>query len=163
GLLPFRAGETAELRRQVREDEPQPPRQLARDLPPELERICLKALAKRIQDRYTTAADFADELRIVLARSASQMGAPPEPRREVPAAADGLTPPSQHGETSVSQGGSGSAASSVHRARAAERRQVTILSCGCAAFESEEYLERLDDEDKVEVLRAFQQTCDAAI
>src|SRR5262249_42077654 len=66
GLLPFRAGETAELRRQGREDDPQPPRQLARDLPPELERICLKALAKRIQDRYTTAADFADELRIVL-------------------------------------------------------------------------------------------------
>src|SRR5262249_56592896 len=53
GLLPFRAREVAELRRQVREDEPQPPRQLARDLPPELERICLKALAKRIQDRYT--------------------------------------------------------------------------------------------------------------
>ncbi len=54
-----------ELLRQVRDDEPQPPRQLARDIPPELERACLKALAKRLQDRYTTAADFADDLRRV--------------------------------------------------------------------------------------------------
>ena len=34
-------------------------------IPPELERICLKALAKKMQDRYTTAADFADDLRRV--------------------------------------------------------------------------------------------------
>ena len=52
--------------RQVRDDEPQPPRQLVRDIPPELERACLKALAKRQQDRYTTAADFAEDLRRVL-------------------------------------------------------------------------------------------------
>ena len=55
-----------ELMRQVRDDEPQPPRQLVRDIPPELERACLKALAKRQQDRYTTAADFADDLRSIL-------------------------------------------------------------------------------------------------
>ncbi len=52
-----------ELLRQVRDDEPQPPRQLARDLPQELERACLKALAKKLHDRYTTAADFAEDLR----------------------------------------------------------------------------------------------------
>jgi hypothetical protein len=34
-----------EVLRQVRDDEPQPPRQLVRDIPPELERACLKALA----------------------------------------------------------------------------------------------------------------------
>ena len=63
GRVPFRANDTRELLRQVRDDEPQPPRQLVRDIPPELERACLKALAKKQQDRYTTAADFADDLR----------------------------------------------------------------------------------------------------
>ena len=63
GRVPFRANHPRELLRQVREDEPQPPRQLDGDIPPELERACLKALAKRQQDRYTTAADFAEDLR----------------------------------------------------------------------------------------------------
>src|SRR5207244_11180387 len=49
GRVPFPTNDTLELLRQVREDEPQPPRQLARDVPPELERVCLKALAKRLQ------------------------------------------------------------------------------------------------------------------
>ena len=55
----FVRANTRELLRQVHDDEPQPPRQLVRDIPPELERVCLKALAKRLSDRYTTAADFA--------------------------------------------------------------------------------------------------------
>ena len=46
GRLPFRATDQAELLRQVRDDEPQPPRQLAGDIPQDLERACLKALAK---------------------------------------------------------------------------------------------------------------------
>src|SRR5262249_15364972 len=44
----------------------QPPRQLVADIPPDLERACLKALAKRQEDRYTTAGDFAADLRRVL-------------------------------------------------------------------------------------------------
>lgn len=63
GRVPFRAAHVPELMRQVRDDEPQPPRQLKSELPLEVERICLKALAKRQEDRFTTAADFADELR----------------------------------------------------------------------------------------------------
>ena len=59
GRVPFRATHIPELLRQVRDDEPQPPRQLVGEIPPELEGVCLKALAKRQQDRYTTAADFA--------------------------------------------------------------------------------------------------------
>src|SRR3954465_3748629 len=62
GPLPFRASTPRELLRQVRDDEPQPPRQLHREIPPELEQACLKALAKRLQDRYTTAAAFAEDL-----------------------------------------------------------------------------------------------------
>src|SRR5262249_30615021 len=63
GRLPFRASSAGELLRQVRDDEPQPPRQLRGESPPELEQACLKALAKRLQDRYTTASDFAEDLR----------------------------------------------------------------------------------------------------
>jgi serine/threonine protein kinase/tetratricopeptide (TPR) repeat protein len=63
GRVPFRATHLQELLRQVREDQPQPPRQLVGDIPPELGRACLKALAKRQEDRYTTAADFAADLR----------------------------------------------------------------------------------------------------
>ena len=37
GRVPFRATAFPELLRQVRDDEPQPPRQLVRDIPPELE------------------------------------------------------------------------------------------------------------------------------
>jgi predicted ATPase len=66
GRLPFRASLLQELLRQVRDDEPQPPRQLAGGIPPELEQSCLKALAKRQEDRYTTAADFAADLRRAL-------------------------------------------------------------------------------------------------
>ena len=66
GRLPFRATDRQELLRQVRDDEPQPPRQLVGDIPPEVERACLKALAKRQEDRYTTAGDFAADLRRVL-------------------------------------------------------------------------------------------------
>ena len=66
GRLPFRATDRQELLRQVRDDEPQPPRQLVGDIPPELGRACLKALAKRQEDRYTTAGDFAADLRRVL-------------------------------------------------------------------------------------------------
>jgi serine/threonine protein kinase/formylglycine-generating enzyme required for sulfatase activity len=47
--------------------EAKPPRQINDAVPKELERICLKALSKRATDRYTTAKDFADDLRHFLA------------------------------------------------------------------------------------------------
>jgi sigma-B regulation protein RsbU (phosphoserine phosphatase) len=63
GQLPFRASSISELLQKVVEDEPRPPRQFVKGIPKELERICLKAMAKKINDRYTTASDLADELR----------------------------------------------------------------------------------------------------
>ena len=64
--LPFRGKSMSELVRQIRDDEPQPPRQLVPNLPTELERICLTAMAKAMGDRYTTAGDMARELRSFL-------------------------------------------------------------------------------------------------
>src|SRR5262249_27000245 len=54
GRLPFRASSLGELLRQVRDDEPQPPRQLNRDIPPGLGRACLQALAKPLPHPHTT-------------------------------------------------------------------------------------------------------------
>jgi len=87
GRLPFRASEARELLRQVRDDEPQPPRQLIRDLASRARRVCLKALAKRMQDRYSTAADFADYLRRVLQSSGdtSQLSSSGIAPAEIPA------------------------------------------------------------------------------
>ena len=64
--VPFRSFDRRELVRQIQQDEPQPLRQLVPTIPPELDRICLKALSKRVQDRHTTASDFAGDLRRLL-------------------------------------------------------------------------------------------------
>ncbi len=85
GKRPFGGSRRDEVLQQVRKREPRPPRQLDDTIPKELERICLKALAKRKSDRYTTARDMADDIR----RWTSEPGeTPPEvraPQREAPA------------------------------------------------------------------------------
>ncbi|HVV99448.1 MAG TPA: serine/threonine-protein kinase [Planctomycetaceae bacterium] len=63
GRLPFVAHSTEQFREQILEREPRPPRTIDDRIPPELERICLKCLKKNLDDRYTTAADLARELR----------------------------------------------------------------------------------------------------
>lgn len=84
GRRPFNAPDVYELMRQVREDEPQPPRQRNPRIPRELERICLKSMSKRIDDRYTTASDLAAELRAALAPP--PVPAPDVAREDEPAA-----------------------------------------------------------------------------
>ena len=62
GKRPFRGSTSYELMVQITTTEPKPPRESATSIPAELERICLKALAKRASDRYSTAADLAEDL-----------------------------------------------------------------------------------------------------
>jgi formylglycine-generating enzyme required for sulfatase activity len=62
GRRPFQ-GDTAAVLDQVQRQEARPPRQLDPGVPRELDRICLKCLAKRAADRYSTAADLAEDLR----------------------------------------------------------------------------------------------------
>jgi TOMM system kinase/cyclase fusion protein len=162
GRLPFRATEYMELLRQVRDDEPQPPRQLVRDIPPELGRVCLKALAKGQQDRYTTAADFADDLRGVLQMAADASVFRAGSRSGGPALAWASTAELRAAQTPSTRQDPLASSSSQRRSREAERRQVTVLFCGSGLFESETYLE-LDAEDQAEILRAFQQTCAEAV
>ncbi len=62
GRHPFRADTKVEMLDRITTQEPRPPRQFDDSIPKELERICLKALAKRPSERYTTAKDFAQDL-----------------------------------------------------------------------------------------------------
>jgi serine/threonine protein kinase len=64
GRRPFRGKDLPEVLEQIQTLDPRPPRQLDDKVPRELERICLKALAKRASDRYPTALDMAEELRL---------------------------------------------------------------------------------------------------
>jgi serine/threonine protein kinase len=63
GRRPFRGDTQVDLLVQIVSVEARPPRQVDDTIPKELERIVLKALAKRASERYTTAADLADDLR----------------------------------------------------------------------------------------------------
>ena len=63
----------------------------------------------------------------------------------------------------LSQVGITSSVSRRQGVREAERRQVTVLVCGCKLFEADIYLENLDAEDQAKVQRAFQQACEQAV
>ena len=71
GRRPFRGGSHQEVMEQIKTIEPRPPRQIDDVIPPELERICLKALSKRASERYTTAHDPAEDLRHFLRRASA--------------------------------------------------------------------------------------------
>jgi formylglycine-generating enzyme required for sulfatase activity/tetratricopeptide (TPR) repeat protein len=74
GRLPFKAVTDPELLQQIVAVEARPPRQVDDTIPKELERICLKALAKRSTERYTAAKDLADDLRHYLAQATRPAG-----------------------------------------------------------------------------------------
>ena len=114
GRPPFRSDNSDELLRKIAEDDPQPLRQLAPHVPPAVEQVCLKAMAKSMADRYTTAGDFAGALRALVAKAGGTH--PPGP----PPPADPADPAAGASTDRVDVG------SSVRRRREAERRQVTV-------------------------------------
>jgi serine/threonine protein kinase len=73
GRWPHMGPRLEDFLEQVPNQEPRPPRQLDPAVPRELDRICLKCLAKRLSDRYSTALDLAEDLR-------AWQAAAPEPR-----------------------------------------------------------------------------------
>jgi serine/threonine protein kinase/formylglycine-generating enzyme required for sulfatase activity/tetratricopeptide (TPR) repeat protein len=72
GRLPFKSDSRVELLEQITSVEPRPLRQVDDAIPRELERICLKALAKKASERYLTALDLAEDLRHFLSTSISE-------------------------------------------------------------------------------------------
>ncbi len=82
GANPFRAPNWSDSLSLITSKEAKPPRQINDSIPKELERICLKAVSKRATDRYTTAKDFADDLRHFLGEL--PQGAPEQSTKATP-------------------------------------------------------------------------------
>jgi eukaryotic-like serine/threonine-protein kinase len=80
----FRAADIDEYRELILRREPRPLRSIDATVPAELERVCLKCLAKEVKDRYHTAQDVAAELEAWLAGStrSAVAPAPPTPVRD---------------------------------------------------------------------------------
>ena len=103
GRRPFKGDTQSELLEQITTFEARPPRQYDDAIAKELERICLKSLAKRASERYSTAGDMADDLRHFLKETPSVMATPTptDPRRNEPAPATPVaTPPTPSGSDS---------------------------------------------------------------
>ena len=62
GQKPFRGRTRSETLNQIVSGEPKPPRSIDDSIPVELERICMKALSKRVSDRYSSASDLSHDL-----------------------------------------------------------------------------------------------------
>ena len=104
GHRPFTAPDRLELFEEIQERDPKSPRMKNPAIPKELERICLKCLAKRRTHRYANASDLLEDLQAFLATCADSeeaavadqaAGARAEARIGVPSARDrrsGLTP-----------------------------------------------------------------------
>ncbi|MCI0465275.1 MAG: PEGA domain-containing protein [Gemmataceae bacterium] len=61
GQVPFR-GPVGGILHQILNEKPRPPHELRADLDPQLEAVCLKAMAFDAADRYATMAEFAEAL-----------------------------------------------------------------------------------------------------
>jgi serine/threonine protein kinase/formylglycine-generating enzyme required for sulfatase activity len=95
GRRPFRSESLIELIEQVTQAEARPPRQIDDTIPRELERICLKAMARRASERYTTARDMADDLRLAVQAAAETVSslAPAVPLAQRGSTVEATPPP----------------------------------------------------------------------
>ncbi len=74
GHRPCRSGLTDDILMHLKMGEVRPPRQSDDSIPAELEAICLKALSRKLSDRYSTAKDMADDLENWLLESSDCAG-----------------------------------------------------------------------------------------
>lgn len=87
GRKPFSGQDVLDILHQIQFYEPKPPRQINDSIPPELERICLRAIEKRASMRYLTAADFGSDLQHFMDHDDATVagaGVPAEPGNEAP-------------------------------------------------------------------------------
>jgi serine/threonine protein kinase/formylglycine-generating enzyme required for sulfatase activity len=91
GRRPFRSDNPLDLVMLVATEEVRSPRLFEDTISPDLERICMKALARRASDRFTVARDFADEIRWLLTQQAPTPGTRPT-AVSAPASTTPITP-----------------------------------------------------------------------
>lgn len=122
GQRPFQGRSPSDIARAVAIHDPRPPRQRNANIPRELERICLQAMAKRTSERYSTAQDFADDLRQFLAQPSSQLPS----HRPGPAAADeAIESPPSHPHPPLSDA----------RSALSSRTMLSVVPKGLRAFD----------------------------
>ena len=145
GKRPFTSSDKMEVLRQVCEDEPQPPRQIRADIPLSLEQVCLKAMSKKMKDRYTTASDLAQAVREVIENSGK------EP----------MVAPAKEFPTTESIAEPKSAARSASRIHEAERRQITTLFLDLD--DSAVDIDDMDPEELHNVVQGIRQLTDSVL
>ena len=126
GRRPFKGESITEVLEQITTAEVRPPRQINDAIPKELERICLKAMAGRASDRYTTAVDMANDLR-------NWLGATSAERR--PSQAE--SQPAEPQLAVAATGGSAMPRGTMPAAApAAESRHIKIVPKGLRSFDA---------------------------
>jgi hypothetical protein len=135
GRRPFRGNSPVELFEQITDVEAKPLRQIDDKIPKELERICLKCLAKRASERYTTALDLADDLRHFLEQAAT----PPTVLAEAKAPAVSTqqppeSPPALPREPGQTGRGSGKGHTPVPPS--SDRQMASIIPKGLRSFDA---------------------------
>jgi serine/threonine protein kinase/formylglycine-generating enzyme required for sulfatase activity len=127
GRRPFRADSQDELLELIRTAQTRPPRQVDDTIPKELERICLKAIAKQASERYPTAKDFAEDLRLFLESSSDRDRA-----QFAPALGDGSPPPLAEPASTLNP----SAGPSTSQGTDSSTRPVKIVPKGLRSFDA---------------------------
>lgn len=89
GQRPFRGETREETLELIRHTQAASPRTIERSIPHELERICMKALARNAAERYQSAGEMADDLRAWQTAFANRSGATAVPGNRSSAAQDG--------------------------------------------------------------------------
>jgi serine/threonine protein kinase/formylglycine-generating enzyme required for sulfatase activity len=130
GRQPFRGDTQTELFEQVTSYEAKPLRQYDEKLPKELERICHKAMAKRASERYSSAHDMAEDLRLFLQeQTAIHSGTSPGGITSVAS----LTQGSTQAATSV---GSIAASSASMSLGSSDSQPIKIVPKGLRSFDA---------------------------
>jgi formylglycine-generating enzyme required for sulfatase activity len=128
GQRPFRAKSRSELLDQINTQEVRPPRQLNDSIPKELDRVCLKALSKRVSDRYSTALDLAEDLRHW------QAGQVEKPATSLQV----LIPPAVNITPSSTPAAPGPPESSLKVGSISDRLSVRVIPKGLRSFDAED-------------------------
>lgn len=100
GRLPYEGSTTAKLAAILVKDPPKP-RELRSDIPAKLEDVCLKAIAKKPDERYATMAQFAAALADYLRAPNQPVAAPAPPKPVAPPAPPMAPAPSTKVQTAA--------------------------------------------------------------